>query len=241
MDGVRINKYLSEAGVCSRRMADQWTVEGRIRINGEIAQPGAKVGPSDEILLDGVPIVPEKEEILLLVNKPVGIVCTTTDKQGSNNIVSYLNYPKRIYPIGRLDKDSSGLLLMTNQGGLVNDIMRGSHYHEKEYVVQVGGKVSRSFIEKMSAGVYLSELDRTTRPCKVWKTGEAAFRIILTQGWNRQIRRMCQELGEKVVGLERVRIMNLELGDLAPGQYRSITPEEKAELLRQLKGKQQEV
>ncbi len=234
MKTVRINKYLSEAGICSRREADRRILEGRIRVNGKIAAPGVKVAPFDQVLVDGQPVCPEEEEILLLVHKPVGIVCTATDKQGSNNIVSFLHYPKRIYPIGRLDKDSSGLLLMTNQGELANEIMRAGNFHEKEYVVHVDEKIDKSFIEKMAAGVYLSELGVTTRPCRVWQTGPCSFQMVLTQGLNRQIRRMCQELERKVIKLERIRIMNLYLGDLKAGQYRPVSPEEKKELLRRL-------
>lgn len=230
MEGIRINKFLSEAGICSRRGADVLLEEGRVFINGKPAQIGVRVLPEDIVTVDGKPVAKEEEEILLLVNKPVGIVCTTTDKQGSDNIVDFLNYPKRIYPVGRLDKDSCGLLLMTNQGELVNKIMRAGNFHEKEYVVEVDRKIDESFIRNMSLGVYLRELEVTTRPCRVKKLGDRKFSIILTQGLNRQIRRMCQELGRKVLFLERQRIVNLELGDLKAGEYRPVTPEEKAEL-----------
>lgn len=238
METIRINKYLSEAGVCSRREADSLIEAGRVRIGNRQAAFGDKVSPGEIVYVDGKKVEPEEEAILLLVNKPVGIVCTTTQKQGKNDIVSFLQYPKRIYPVGRLDKDSSGLLLMTNQGELVNEIMRAGNYHEKEYEVEIYGKITEDFIKKMSRGVYLEELDRTTRACKVWQTGEHAFRIILTQGMNRQIRRMCSALGERVRILKRVRIMNLMLGDLKPGEYRSITPAEMECLRAQLgKGK----
>ncbi len=231
MEAVRINKYLSEAGVCSRREADTWIGEGRVRIGDRQAAMGDKVLTGETVYVDGKAVNPEEEEIILLVHKPVGIVCTTTQKQGKNNIVSYLNYPKRIYPVGRLDKDSSGLLLMTNQGGLVNEIMRAGNYHEKEYEVEIYGKIKDDFIKKMGCGVYLEELERTTRSCSVWQTGERAFRIVLTQGMNRQIRRMCETLGERVRTLKRVRIMNLLLGDLKPGEYRRITAAELQTLL----------
>lgn len=235
MDGIRINKYLSEAGVCSRREADAWIEAGRIRIGGRKAVFGDRVFAGETVYVDGKAVEPEQEALVLLVHKPVGIVCTTTEKQGKNNIVTYLNYPKRIYPVGRLDKDSSGLLLMTNQGELVNAIMRAGNYHEKEYEVEIYGKIKENFLKKMGGGVYLEELDRTTRACKVWQTGERSFRIILTQGMNRQIRRMCSALGEEVRALKRVRIMNLTLGDLKPGEYRKIKDREMQELLAQLK------
>lgn len=236
-NGIRINKYLSEAGVCSRREADAWIEKGRVRIGEKMASFGDRVLEGETVYVDGKAIELEQESILLLVHKPVGIVCTTTEKQGKNNIVTYLKYPKRIYPVGRLDKDSSGLLLMTNQGELVNDIMRAGNYHEKEYEVEIYGKIKDEFLKKMSRGVYLEELDRRTRACKVWKTGEHTFRIILTQGMNRQIRRMCSTLGEQVRTLKRIRIMNLTLGELKPGEYRKITKEEMRELLAQLKTK----
>lgn len=234
MEPIRINKYLSEAGVCSRREADSLIEAGRIRIGKKVASFGDKVNPGEVVYVDNKKVVPEEEEIILLVNKPVGIVCTTTDKQGKNNIVSYLNYPKRIYPIGRLDKDSSGLLLMTNRGELVNEIMRAGNYHEKEYEVEIYGKITDDFIKKMGQGVYLEELDRTTRKCMVQKTGEHSFRIVLTQGMNRQIRRMCAALGQKVKSLHRVRIMNLKLGNLPSGKYRKITDAETRELMKLL-------
>lgn len=235
MDGIRINKYLSEAGVCSRREADAWIGGGRIFIGSRQASLGDRVLPGETVYVDGKEVKQEEEALILLVHKPIGIVCTTTEKQGKNNIVTFLNYPKRVYPVGRLDKDSSGLLLMTNQGGLVNEIMRAGNYHEKEYEVELYGTIKENFIKKMSRGVYLEELEKTTRSCKVWQTGERSFRIILTQGMNRQIRRMCEALGERVRTLKRVRIMNLLLGDLKPGEYRKITEAEMQELLAQLK------
>lgn len=235
MDGTRINKYLSEAGVCSRREADAWIEAGRICIGERLASFGDRVLEGETVYVDGKAIEPEKEVLVLLVHKPVGIVCTTTEKQGKNNIVSFINYPKRIYPVGRLDKDSSGLLLMTNQGELGNEILRARNYHEKEYEVELYGKINEKFIKKMSRGVYLEELDKTTRSCKVWQTGERTFHIVLTQGLNRQIRRMCDALGERIRTLKRVRIMNLHLGDLKPGEYRKITEEEMQELSAQLK------
>ena len=192
MESIRLNKYLSDAGICSRRQADRWIEEKRITVNGEIAGMGMKVAPDSEVCLDGKLIKKEEKKVLLAMNKPAGIVCTA-EKRERNNIVDYMKYPKRIYPVGRLDKDSTGLLLLTNDGELVNKIMRAGNYHEKEYLVSVNKPVTEEFCRKMSRGVAI--LDTVTRPCKVEKTGEKSFRIILTQGLNRQIRRMCEKLG----------------------------------------------
>ena len=209
MESIRLNKYLSDAGICSRRQADRWIEEKRITVNGEIAGMGMKVAPDSEVCLDGKLIKKEEKKVLLAMNKPAGIVCTA-EKRERNNIVDYMKYPKRIYPVGRLDKDSTGLLLLTNDGELVNKIMRAGNYHEKEYLVSVNKPVTEEFCRKMSHGVAI--LDTVTRPCKVEKTGEKSFRIILTQGLNRQIRRMCETLGYRVMTLQRVRIMNIRLG-----------------------------
>ncbi len=223
---MRINKYLSGAGYCSRREADRLVEAGRVTIDGEPATMGSQVEDGQCVCVDGKAIEEEEEMILLAVNKPVGIVCTTTDKQGKNNIVDYIGYHKRIYPVGRLDKDSEGLLLMTNNGEIMDKILRSANEHEKEYIVEVDKPIDDTFISKMSAGVYLSELERTTKPCKIYKEGKRKFRIIITQGLNRQIRRMCSELGREVVTLKRVRIMNIMLGDLKIGSYRKISEEE---------------
>ncbi len=231
---IRINKYLSEAGVCSRREADRLLQQGRVRIDDELAQMGSKVTDGQTVYVDGCAIALEEEDILLVFNKPVGIVCTTTDKQGKNNIVDYIGYPKRIYPIGRLDKDSNGLILMTNNGEISDKILRSVNGHEKEYVVTVNKDIDTTFIKKMSGGLYLKELERTTKPCKVYKEGKRTFRIVLTQGLNRQIRRMCETLGYRVMKLERIRIMNILLGDLPEGSYRDVTPQEYEDLKKQL-------
>lgn len=231
MELVRLNKFLSEAGVCSRREADRWTQEGLIVVDGEIATIGMKVSPHAKIEINGEPIQVEEEKVLLVFHKPAGVVCTA-EKREKNNVIDYLKYPKRIFPIGRLDKDSTGLLLMTNDGDLVNKIMRAGNYHEKEYIVTVNRPITYSFIKKMASGVEI--LDTITRKCKVEKTGEKQFRIILTQGLNRQIRRMCEALGYRVTALKRVRIMNIQLGDLQEGAYRFLTIEEEKELMRQL-------
>lgn len=233
-EGIRINKYLSEAGVCSRREADRQVEQGNVSIAGKVASMGDRVFSGQQVIFCGKVVQKEEEEILLLVNKPVGIVCTA-EKREKNNIIDFLKYPKRIYPIGRLDKDSGGLLLMTNQGDLVNKIMRAGNYHEKEYLVTVNKRVTPDFIKGMAGGVPLKELQTMTRKCVVEKTGERTFRIILTQGLNRQIRRMCEYFGYRVVELQRVRIMNLMLGDLKPGAYREITPQELAELKRKIR------
>lgn len=231
---MRINKYLSDAGVCSRREADRLVAAGRVRIGQETAVMGSRVLDGQTVYIDGKPVRKEEEKILLAVNKPVGIVCTTTDRQGDNNIVDFIGYPKRIYPIGRLDKDSQGLLLMTNNGEIMDRILRSANGHEKEYIVDVDKDIDEAFIEAMSKGMYLDELEKETSPCQVYKEGKRCFRIILTQGLNRQIRRMCSQLGRKVVRLERIRIMNIYLGDLPAGAVRPVTKLEYQTLLQQL-------
>lgn len=227
MESIRLNKYLSDAGICSRRQADRWIEEKRITVNGETARTGMKIALDSEVCIDGKPIKKEEKKVLLAMNKPAGIVCTA-EKREKNNIVDYMKYPKRIYPVGRLDKDSTGLLLLTNDGELVNKIMRAGNYHEKEYLISVNKPVTEEFCRKMSCGVAI--LDTVTRPCKVEKTGEKSFRIILTQGLNRQIRRMCETLGYRVLTLQRVRIMNIRLGSLKEGTWRSIEGKERKEL-----------
>ena len=230
-DGVRINKFLGSAGYCSRREADRLVGEGRVFIDGNMADMGSRVMPGQKVYVEGKAVVPEEENILIAVNKPRGIVCTTTDKQGANNIVDFLGCDKRIYPVGRLDKDSEGLLLMTNDGELMNNILTGKNEHEKEYIVEVDKNLSDDFERRMSEPMYLKELDKTTRPCRVIKTGKKTFRIILKQGLNRQIRRMCSNLGYKVVKLKRIRIMNIELNDLPAGATRKIEGSEYEKLM----------
>ena len=230
-DGVRINKFLGSAGYCSRREADRLVGEGRVFIDRNMADMGSRVMPGQKVYVDGKAVVPEEENILIAVNKPRGIVCTTTDKQGANNIVDFLGCDKRIYPVGRLDKDSEGLLLMTNDGELMNNILKGKNEHEKEYIVEVDKNLSDDFERRMSEPMYLKELDKTTRPCRVIKTGKKTFRIILKQGLNRQIRRMCSNLGYKVVKLKRIRIMNIELNDLPAGATRKIEGSEYEKLM----------
>lgn len=231
---VRINKYLSAAGFCSRREADRLVEAGRVSIDGRIAGMGDKVSDGQKVQVDNKDISVEEEKILLAFNKPAGIVCTTTDSQGANNIVDYIGYNKRIYPIGRLDKDSHGLILMTNNGEIMDKILRSANGHEKEYIVEVNKDIDDEFVKNMSNGVYLEELERTTLPCRVYKDGKRKFRIILTQGLNRQIRRMCDNLGYRVVDLKRIRIMNIVLGDLKEGSYRNVTDKEYSRLLSML-------
>lgn len=231
-ENIRINKYLSEAGVCSRRAADQLIEEGKVTVNGNLATIGTKVSRLDQVKVEGVLVKPEKKMVLLAVNKPTGIVCTA-EKREKNNIIDFMNYPIRIYPIGRLDKESQGLLLMTNNGDLVNKIMRAGNVHEKEYIVTVNKDVTDEFLEGMRNGVPI--LDTITRPCVVEKVGNRKIRMILTQGLNRQIRRMCEYFDYRVVALKRTRIMNIMLGDLKPGAYRFLTEKELADLMEALK------
>lgn len=223
--GIRINKYLSEAGVCSRREADRQIAAGNVTIDGKTAQMGDQVENGQKVCFCGNPVHKEQEMILIALNKPAGIVCTA-EKREKNNVIDFLQYPKRIYPVGRLDKESEGLLLLTNNGEIVNKIMRSGNMHEKEYLVTVNRPVTDAFLHGMANGVPLVELNAMTRKCKVERIGKKQFRIILTQGLNRQIRRMCEYFGYRVQKLVRVRIMNIELGDLPSGKYRDVTPEE---------------
>lgn len=232
---MRINKYLSAQGVCSRREADRLLEAGRITVDGVTAMCGQQVDDNSVICIDGSRISDEKpQDVLMAFNKPRGIVCTTTDNQGKNNIVDYIGYDKRIYPVGRLDKDSDGLILLTNNGEITDKILRSVNGHEKEYVVKVNKKITDTFLKNMADGVYLKELDVTTKPCSISRINNYTFRIILTQGLNRQIRRMCQESGYKVESLTRIRIMNIELGGLKTGEYRIIEGKEKSMLYESL-------
>lgn len=230
-DAVRLNKYVSEAGVCSRREADRLIEAGRVTVDGKRADTGMKITTDQEVKVDGRTISPEEEMVVLAVYKPRGIVCTE-DRREPDNIIRFLHYPTRITYAGRLDKDSEGLLLMTNNGDIINKMMRAGNYHEKEYLVTVDKPVTDEFLERMARGVPI--LDTVTRPCKVKKEGKTGFRIILTQGLNRQIRRMCEALGYKVIHLKRVRIMEIRLGDLKPGQYRKLTEGELGRLGKML-------
>tara|TARA_B100001059_G_scaffold154392_1_gene154071 strand:- start:584 stop:1297 length:714 start_codon:yes stop_codon:yes gene_type:complete len=225
---IRLNKYLSEIGYCSRRAGDKLIESGRVFINGEVAELGQKISINDEIKVDdNVLEAKKKKKIYLALNKPIGIVCTTDTRVEKDNIIDFINYPERIFPIGRLDKPSSGLILLTNDGDIVNKILRTEHNHEKEYLVKVDKPLSQTIIDRMSKGVPI--LDTTTKECKIKKTGSNEFKIILTQGLNRQIRRMCEYFNYKVVSLERTRIMNIEL-DLPSGEYRELTKKEVSSL-----------
>lgn len=226
---TRINKYLSEVGYCSRRAADQLIEEGKVTINGKVPEMGTKVEDGDEVRVNGKLIgVPAKQKhVYLAFNKPVGIVCTTDTRVEPDNIIDYINYPKRIFPIGRLDKPSEGLIFLTNDGDIVNKILRARNNHEKEYIVTVNQPITKDFITKMRSGVPI--LDTVTKKCVVKQLGPKKFKIILTQGLNRQIRRMCEYLGYRVRTLKRIRIMNITL-DIPVGKYREFTPEELAKL-----------
>ena len=225
---TRINKYLSEVGYCSRRVADRLVKEGEVTINGVIPEVGTKVGEGDLVEVKGLRIKKSKKQnIYLAFNKPAGIVCTTNRRVESDNIIDFIKYPKRIFPIGRLDKPSEGLIFLTNDGDIVNKILRARNNHEKEYIVSVNRLISREFIQRMSNGVEI--LDTITRNCFVKQLGPKKFKIVLTQGLNRQIRRMCESLGYRVISLKRVRIMNIKL-DIPTGKYREFTREELLEL-----------
>ena len=230
---VRLNKYLSEAGVCSRREADRLIASGRVTVDGRPGETGMKVCPGQKVCIGKKVVSRQEEMVLLAVNKPVGIVCTE-ERRERNSIIRYLDYPVRVTYIGRLDKDSRGLLLMTNNGDIINQIMRSANRHEKEYKVTVDREVTRDFLDRMAAGVPI--LDTVTRPCQVQKIGKYTFSIILTQGMNRQIRRMCEALGYQVKDLLRTRILNIRLGNLKEGEYRQVTDEELNELYEQIRG-----
>ena len=230
---TRINKYLSEVGFCSRRAADRLIEEGKVTINGEITEIGSKVEEGDQIEVEGQKIIKSKKQknIYLAFNKPIGIVCTTDKRAEPDNVIDFIKYPKRIFPIGRLDKPSEGLIFLTNDGDIVNKILRARNNHEKEYIVGVNRPISKDFIQSMSNGVEI--LDTITKNCFVKQLGQKTFKIILTQGLNRQIRRMCESLGYRVRSLKRVRIMNIKL-DVPTGKYREFTKEELIELNRLL-------
>lgn len=236
---IRLNKYISDAGICSRREADRLIEAGKVKIDGVTASCGMKVLPNQTVTVGKKEIRGKNAMVVLAVNKPAGVVCTE-DMRTKNNIILFLDYPVRVTYVGRLDKDSEGLLLMTNNGDIINKMMRAGNHHEKEYKVTVNKPVTDEFVEQMAAGVHIQDkekgLDAVTRPCTVEKIGKYKFRIVLTQGLNRQIRRMSEALGYKVTELVRVRIMNIELGNLKRGEYRSLTDEELNELYEELKG-----
>ena len=232
---VRLNKFLSEKGICSRREADRLVDEGKVMVNGVCAVMGQKVSSADEIVVDGKKVSTKQvKPVLIAVNKPAGIVCTTARFEGEKNIVDMVKYPTRIYPIGRLDKESEGLILMTNLGDLANEISKASNSHEKEYVVTVNTQVTESFLDKMRRGMHLEELNADTMPCVCTKTGNREFHIILKQGLNRQIRRMCAACGYRVETLKRIRIMNIHLGNIPQGNFRNVTDAEFDKLIKTL-------
>lgn len=225
--GIRINRMLAQSGLCSRREADTWIAAGRVAIDGRPALPGDRVDGTEAILVDGQPLHERRDAVILALNKPEGIICTT-DHRVPDNVIDFLGYPERLFPIGRLDRDSHGLLLLTNDGSIVNRILRAANSHEKEYRVRVDHAFPDVFLEDMAAGVPI--LEHVTLPCKAVRTGPDTFRIILRQGLNRQIRRMCTHLGYEVLDLERVRIMNIALGALRLGHSRELTYKEARDL-----------
>lgn len=220
---ISLNKFISSTGICSRREADRMIEEARVTLNGEIAQKGNRVMPGDKVLVDGKPLKAKPKAIYLAFNKPVGIVCTT-DQREPKNIISYINYPQRLFPIGRLDKPSEGLIFLTNDGDIVNKILRAGNQHEKEYIVTVDRPINKRFVQRMSSGIPI--LGTVTKKCLVEQVGKATFRIVLVQGLNRQIRRMCEYLDYRVLKLKRVRIMNVDLGTLQKGEWRELTAQE---------------
>jgi 23S rRNA pseudouridine2604 synthase len=224
---VRLNKYISETGVCSRREADKWIEAGRVTCNGQPAALGTQVAEGDEIRVDGELIGQKKKQVYLALNKPVGIICTT-ESHVEDNIIDHVGFPERIFPVGRLDRDSEGLILLTNNGDIVNEILRSENNHEKEYVVTVDRPITDLSLKMLATGVKI--MGEVTKRSKVTRVNPQTFRIVLTQGLNRQIRRMCSALGYKAQRLQRVRIMNIQLGNLKPGQWRHLTPAEIAGL-----------
>ena len=228
---MRLNKFLSSIGFCSRRQADKYIENGKIYIDDSVAGLGTELYDKQKVYFEKTYIgqiddLNLKQRIVLAVNKPRGIVCTSSDRDRAENIVDFINYPLRIYPVGRLDKDSEGLLLMTNDGSLVNALMKAKNHHEKEYIVEVNKNIDEAFLQAMSSGVYIKELKVKTRKCYIEKISEKSFKIILTQGLNRQIRRMCESLGFKVLSLRRIRIINITLGKLKTGEYRKLSKTE---------------
>ncbi|MGG4443932.1 23S rRNA pseudouridine(2604) synthase RluF [Brevibacillus fortis] len=228
---MRINKFISETGICSRREADKLIEAKRVTINGQLAELGSTVASGDDVRIDGKPLGTKKKDVYIALNKPVGITCTT-ELQVKGNIIDFVNHPERIFPIGRLDKDSQGLILLTNDGDIVNKILRAENNHDKEYIVTVDKPITANFLHGMANGVRI--LETTTKPCKVTRVSDRVFNIVLTQGLNRQIRRMCQAFGYQVRKLERVRIMNVSLGNLKLGQWRNLTAKELTDLNKSL-------
>lgn len=234
---TRLNKYIAACGICSRREADQLIESGRVCVNGQTAITGMQVSDAELVEVDGKLVKPVSEKVVLAYYKPVGVTCTEKDKYAAKTIVEAVNYSVRLTYAGRLDKESEGLMIMTNDGELIQRMMKGANCHEKEYVVKVDKEITDNFLDQMSKGVYLKELDETTRPCSLERIGKYTFKIILTQGLNRQIRRMCAYFGYKVHRLVRIRIMNVELKELKTGEYREIQGEELFDLYKLCKMK----
>jgi len=230
-DSISLNKFISSTGICSRREADKWIEMGRVKLNGTVAKKGNRVTEECEVLIDGKPLRNKPKLVYIALNKPPGITCTT-DLKDKDNIIDFINYPKRVFPIGRLDKPSTGLILLTNDGDVVNKILREENYHEKEYIVRVDKSITSDFVKKMRNGLPI--LDQTTKKCLVEQKSEKVFSIILTQGLNRQIRRMCDYLNYKVINLKRVRIMNIYLDNLKMGRWRYLSDKELKELFQSL-------
>ncbi len=231
MSSTSLNKFISSTGICSRREADKWIEAGRVSINGQIAKKGNRVEEGDEVTLDGEPLLNKPKAVYIALHKPPGITCTT-DLKDKDNIIDFVGHPQRIFPIGRLDKASSGLILLTNDGDIVNKILRVENNHEKEYIVKVNRPITTEFLTQMSKGIPI--LGTTTKPCQTTKQSKSTFKIVLTQGLNRQIRRMCEYLNYKVVTLKRLRIMHLHLGKLPVGQWRNLTKIELEELWKEI-------
>ena len=231
-ESTSLNKFISQTGICSRREADKWIEAGKVKINGIVDKKGNRVGENDQVTIDGKPLKNKPKQVYIALHKPPGITCTT-DLKDKTNIIDFINYPQRIFPIGRLDKPSTGLILLTNDGDIVNDILRVENNHEKEYLVTVNRPITPQFIKRMSNGIPI--LGTKTKKCVVERQGKMGFKIILTQGLNRQIRRMCEFLDYRVVTLKRVRIMNIHLSDLKAGKWRYLTAKEFKELTTSLK------
>lgn len=231
--GTRLNKYLAESGICSRRDADRLIEQGRVTVDRRTARLGDIVTGQETIMVNGRPVQGKDDKVVLAYYKPLGVTCTEKDSHAEKTVKEALSYPVRVTYAGRLDRDSEGLLIMTNDGGLIHAMMQGEGGHEREYIVKVDQELQEQHLWMMAEGVYLEELDRRTRPCVVEKLGKYTFRMVLTQGLNRQIRRMCKKFGYRVLSLKRVRVMNIELGEMKPGSYREITGRELKELYRQ--------
>ena len=230
-EGIRLNKYIASSGLCSRREADALIESGKVTVNGTVAVQGTKIKHGDTVEVSGKPVIPEDSLVYIAFNKPLGVTCTT-DSRDPSNIVDYIGYKERIFPVGRLDKNSSGLILLTNDGSIVNKLLRAENGHEKEYIVTLNRPYDRNFLKEMESGVPV--LGQLTLPCTLKPVNDKTFRIILHQGLNRQIRRMCDHLGYKVIKLKRIRFMNVILGNLAPGKWRYLTSEEKKDLLKDI-------